>query len=88
MTVIVPTVAALPARLFGVSVKLALVPTVKLLVDAVLVIAKSGACTTVETGAEVLLPAPVRLGSSGSLIPAGTMAVAEFTSVPVCGAVP
>lgn len=84
----VPAVAALPNKLFGVSVKLAFVPTVKLGVDAVLVMAKSGACTTVLTVDDVLLPAPVRLGSSGSAMPIGTMAVAAFAKIPVCGAVP
>ena len=88
LAVIVPAVAILPNKLLGVSVKLALVPTVKLGVDAVLVMAKSGACTTVFTIDDVLLPAPVRPGSSGSVMPAGTMAMAMFDKVPVCGTVP
>ena len=37
---------------------------------------------------DVLLPAPVRPGSSGSVMPIGTMAVAKLMSVPDCGAVP
>jgi hypothetical protein len=85
--VIVPAVAALPV-LFGVNVKLALIPTVKLAPDATLLIVRFGACTTVITTLEVLFPAPIRDGSSGSAVPDGPIAVDAFANVPLCGAVP
>jgi hypothetical protein len=87
VTVIAPDVGAFPL-LLGVIVKLAAVPTPNELALAVFVNCKSGDCTTVTTAADVLLPAPVRPVSSGSVIPMGTIAVAVFDKVPDCGAVP
>ena len=86
-TVITPLVASEPV-LDGVKVKLAFTPTVKVIDGDVLANRKSGDCTTVTAGAEVLLPAPIRVGSSGSFTPIGAMAVALLDKVPVCGALP
>src|SRR5205085_6796795 len=47
---------------------------------------RSGATTVVFTDA-LLLPAPVRAGSVGSVTPAGVTTLAVFVNVPDCGAV-
>lgn len=86
-TVMPPLVASVP-ELDGVNVKLAFTATVKVIDGEVFANRKSGDCTTVTAGGDVLLPAPTRVGSSGSLMPIGTMAVALLDSVPVCGAMP
>ena len=87
-TVMVPVVAAVPVMLFGVNVKLPVPPTVNVPLLEVLVNCRSGARTVDITVFDVLFPAPVRPGSSGSVTPEGTIAIARLESVPVCGAVP
>ena len=67
-TVIVPELAAVPSVLSTVMVYTPLVPTVK--VPAWLFVTLRSGVTTVVFTEALLLPAPVRLGSVGSLTPA------------------
>src|SRR5258708_39456087 len=63
-----------------------LVPTVK--VPAWLFVTLRSGVTTVVFTEALLLPAPVRAGSVGSLTPAGVTTRAVFVKVPDCGAMP
>ena len=79
----VPLVGAVPSVLLGVKVKVAGTPTVNEPLPATLLNCRSGARMAVITVLDVLLPAPVRPGSSGSVTPTGTIAVALLATVPL-----